>query len=160
MHSKENLLLNPDFIDILSAFSEEKVEYLVVGGYAMAFHGFVRATGDIDLWIRVEEENAGKVRRALQSFGAPLGDLTIEDLLTPGMVYQMGVVPNRIDVINDITGVDFDEAWAHRTSIEFHALTIPLIGKEQLLQNKKATGRAKDLGDVIRLEEGSENDPF
>ena len=149
---EENLLLNPDFIDILSAFSEENVEYMVVGGYAMAFHGYVRATGDIDLWIRISEENVKSVWRALQSFGAPILDLTIEDLLTPGMVYQMGVVPNRIDVINEISGVEFGDAWKLRKTIEFGNLKIPLIGKEQLLINKKAANRAKDQSDVIWLE--------
>src|ERR1051325_359878 len=108
---EESPLLNPDFIDILSAFSEEQVEFLVVGGFAMAFHGYVRATGDIDLWIRLSEENAKRAYRALQKFGAPLADLSVEDLQTPGTVYQMGVVPNRIDVMNQISAVEFDEAW-------------------------------------------------
>ncbi len=145
-------MLNPDFIDILTAFSEEETEYLVVGGYAMAFHGYVRATGDIDLWIRISSENVQKVWRALQKFGAPLFDLTIDDLLTQGMVYQMGVIPNRIDIINDITGVKFEDAWENRTSIEFGDLKIPLIGKEHLLVNKKATCRVKDQGDIAWLE--------
>lgn len=151
-------MLNPDFIDILSAFSEEKVEYLVVGGYAMAFYGYVRATGDIDLWIRISEENIRRVWRALQSFGAPLGNLAVKDLLLPGTVYQIGVVPNRIDVINEITGVEFEQAWKSRTSVEFEELSIPLIGKEDLLRNKKATNRPKDRSDVIWLEAGAEND--
>lgn len=125
---------------------------MVVGGYAIAFHGYVRATGDIDLWIRISEENAQRVWRALQKFGAPLFDLTIDDLKTPGMVYQMGVVPNRIDVINQISGVEFEEAWKGRTGIEIGGLNIPLIGKEQLLANKKATDRVKDRADVIWLE--------
>lgn len=145
-------MLNPDFIDILSAFSEEEVEYMVVGGYAMAFHGYVRATGDIDLWIRLSEANANKVWRALQKFGVPLFDLRIEDLQTPGMVFQMGVPPNRIDVINEINGVEFEIAWKARTSVEFGELAIPLIGREQLLHNKKAMDRPKDRADIIWLE--------
>jgi hypothetical protein len=136
-HSKENLLLNPDFIDILSAFSEEEVDYMVVGGYAMAFHGYVRATGDIDLWIRTSDDNAESIWRALQKFGAPLQNLAIEDLQTPGIVFQMGVPPNRIDIINQIEGVEFETAWNNRSSVEISGLTIPLIGREQLLSKKK-----------------------
>ena len=145
-------MLNRDFTDILSAFIEESVEFLVVGGYAMAFHGFVRATGDIDLWIRCSEENSQKVWRALQKFGAPLFDLDIRDLQTPGMVFQMGLVPSRIDVITQIDGVEFEEAWKDRKSVEIQGLQIPIIGKSQLLINKKSTGRPKDRNDALWLE--------
>jgi hypothetical protein len=150
--SKENQLLNQDFIDILSAFSEEKVEFLVVGGYAMAFHGHVRATGDIDLWIRCSSVNAQKVWRALQAFGAPLFDLSIDDLTNPDMVFQMGVIPSRIDVITKIDGVDFEEAWQQRQTVEVEGLNIPVITKPLLLVNKKSTARPKDLNDVLWLE--------
>jgi hypothetical protein len=145
-------LLNQNFIDILSAFSEEKVEFLVVGGYAMAFHGYVRATGDIDLWIRCSHDNAEKVWRALQVFGAPLFDWTVDDFQTPGMVFQIGVVPSRIDVITKIDGVDFENAWATREIVNVEELTIPVITKAHLLLNKKATGRPKDLNDVLWIE--------
>jgi hypothetical protein len=146
-------LLNPDFRDILSAFIAEKVEFLVVGGYAMAFHGFVRATGDIDLWIRLSDENAERVWRALQIFGAPLFDLKLEDLKIPGMVFQIGVVPSRIDIITEIDGVDFAEAWRERKTVEIENLTIPVIGKTQLLINKQSTGRTKDRNDALWLGE-------
>lgn len=129
-------MLNPDFKDILSAFIAEKVDFLIVGGYAMAFHGYVRATGDIDLWIRGSEENAEKIWRALQNFGAPLFDLTLEDLQTPGMVFQFGVVPSRIDIITEIDGVDFETAWREYQTVEIENLQIPIIGKTQLLINK------------------------
>lgn len=145
-------MLNQDFKDILSAFSEEKVKFLVVGGYAMAFHGFVRATGDIDLWIYCSDENAEKVWRALQKFGAPLFDLTKEDLKTSGMVFQIGLVPSRIDVITKIDGVEFEDAWKEHKTVEIEGLSIPIIGKTQLLINKKSTGRAKDFNDVMWLE--------
>lgn len=146
---KENPLLNPDFTDILSAFTAERVEFLVVGGYAMAFHGFVRATGDIDLWIRISEANAGRVWRALERFGAPLFDLKREDLQTPGIVFQIGIVPSRIDIINQIDGVEFDEAWKEHKTVEIENLQIPVIGKNQLLINKQSTGRAKDRNDAL-----------
>lgn len=145
-------MLNQNFKDILSAFCEEKVEFMVVGGYAMAFHGFVRATGDIDLWIRCSEENAQKVWRALQKFGAPLFDLNIEDLRTSGMIFQIGLVPSRINVITQIDGVEFDEAWQEHKTIEIEGLKIGVIGKTQLLTNKKSTGRAKDQNDALWLE--------
>lgn len=120
-------MLNPDFRDILRAFCDEKVEFLVVGGYAMAFHGFVRATGDIiDLWIRTSDENAGRVWRALQTFGASLFDLTVEDLQTPGIVFQLGIVPTRIDVLTQISGVEFEDAWQSRQTVEIENLQIPV----------------------------------
>jgi hypothetical protein len=126
----------------------------VVGGYAMAFHGYVRATGDIDLWIRCSDENAKRVRQALQTFGAPLFDLNIEDLKTPGMVFQIGLVPSRIDVITQIDGVEFEDAWQEHKTIEIESLQIPVIGKIQLLINKQSTGRVKDLNDALWLEDG------
>ncbi len=146
-------MLNQDFKEILSAFSEEKVEFLVVGAYAMAFHGYVRATGDIDLWIRRSDENADKVWRALQAFGAPLFDLNIEDLKTPGMVFQIGLVPSRIDVITQIDGVEFEDAWKEHKTVEIENLQIPVIGKTQLLINKQSTGRAKDRNDALWLQD-------
>ena len=129
-------MLNPDFKDILSAFIAEKVEFLVVGGYAMAFHGYVRATGDIDLWIRRSAENAEKVRRALERFGAPLFDLNVKDLQTPGTVFQIGIVPSRIDVITQIDAVEFEDAWQEHKTVEIENLQIAVIGKTQLLINK------------------------
>ncbi len=93
----------------------------------MAFHGYVRATGDIDLWIRISDENAAKVWRALQTFGAPLFDLNIEDLKTPGMVFQIGLVPSRIDIITQIDGVEFEAAWKEHKTIEIENLPIAPI---------------------------------
>jgi hypothetical protein len=136
----------------LSAFSKEKVDYIVVGGYAIAFHGYVRGTGDIDLWIRISNENADRVWKALQTFGAPLLDLSKEDLKIPGMVFQMGLPPNRIDIINTVEGIQFDEAWPNRQFVEFQELNIPIIGKPELLLNKRAMNRPKDLADIIWLE--------
>ena len=146
-------MLNKDFKEILSAFIVEKVEFLVVGAYAMAFHGYVRATGDIDLWIRCSDENAERVWRALQLFGAPLFDLDIEDLKTPGMVFQIGLVPSRIDVITQVDGVEFEDAWEEHKTVEIENLGIPVIGKTQLLINKQSTGRAKDRNDALWLQD-------
>ena len=142
-------MLNREFIDILSAFTDEKVEYLLVGSYAMAFHGYARATGDIDLWVRPQLDNAEKVFQALRSFGASTFDLSTADLVTPGMVFQMGVAPNRIDIITKIDAVDFDEAWEEHEVVVIETMSIPLIGKALLIKNKKATGRPKDQIDVL-----------
>lgn len=150
--SRGNQLLNPDFRDMLSVLCDEQVEFLLVGAYALAAHGLPRATGDMDIWIRCSDENAQRVWRALQRFGAPLFDLTANDLQTPGLVFQIGVVPQRIDILTAIDGVLFDEAWSQRKTVEIEGLIIAVIGRTQLIQNKKAAGRPKDLADVAWLE--------
>jgi hypothetical protein len=141
----------------LSAFCEEKVDFLLVGSYAMAFHGWARATGDIDLWVLPTEENAEKVWRALKKFGAPLFDLNLQDLQSPGTVFQIGLPPNRIDIITKIDGVEIKEAWDNHQTVKIYGLEIPLIGKEQLLINKKAAGRPKDQIDVLWMESGDQS---
>jgi len=145
-------LLNPDFRDMLSALCDENTEFLIVGAYALAAHGLPRATGDIDIWIRCSEENTQRVWRALIRFGAPLLDITMNDLKTPGLVFQIGVVPNRIDILTSIDGVEFEEAWPHRKEIEIEGLKIGVIGRAHLLKNKKALGRPQDLADIAWLE--------
>lgn len=132
--------------------NDEGVEYLVVGAHALAAYGYARATGDIDLWIRCSEENAQRVWRALLRFGAPLQGLTVADLSTPDIVFQIGVVPRRIDVLTSITSVTFDDAWPHRKCIEVDNIPISVIGREELLRNKRNTGRTKDRADAEWLE--------
>jgi hypothetical protein len=151
--SKEIVLLNPDFRDMLSAFSDRRVEYLLVGGYALAAHGLPRATGDLDLWIRPTPDNARRAMSALKDFGAPLMDLREEDLCTPGTVFQIGVAPCRVDLLTAIDGVTFDEAWPNREAIEIENLRVLLLGRNDLIRNKKASGRSQDLADIARLEE-------
>ena len=145
-------MLNPDFRDMLSALCEEGAEFLLVGAYALAAHGLPRATGDMDIWIRRSEENAARVWRALQRFGAPLAGLTRDDLKTPDIVFQIGVAPRRIDILTSIDGVQFDEAWPNREAIVVEGLTIGVIGRSHLIRNKKAVGRPQDLADVAWLE--------
>jgi hypothetical protein len=146
-------MLNPDFRDMLSMFIAEEVEFLVVGAYALSFHGVPRATGDLDFWIGRSEENAERVFRALQSFGAPTLDLTISDLLTPDLVFQIGIEPNRIDILTAIDGVEFDEAWNERVITRVDGLDVPIMSLRHVIQNKRAVGRPRDLGDVLALEE-------
>jgi len=145
-------LLNPDFRDILSIFNEEKVEYLIVGAYALAAHGFVRATGDIDLWIRCSEENAERVISSLIKFGAPLFGITTDDLKKPDLIFQIGIAPRRIDILTSIDGVTFEEAWAMRKEITVEDMSVQIISRPHLLQNKKKAGRPKDKADVAWLE--------
>jgi hypothetical protein len=134
--------LHRDFEDFLHALCDAAADFLVVGAYAMAFHGVPRATGDIDILVRPTSENARRVWQALVAFGAPLASagLTIEDLHTPGTVFQMGVVPRRIDVLTAITGVPFDEAWSSRVAQTIGGRTIHFIGRESLAKTSGPLG--------------------
>ena len=147
-------LLNPDFRDMLRALSEERVEFLVVGAYAVAFHGHPRTTGDMDVWLRATASNAAKAWRALARFGAPLQALgvTEQDLARPDVVVQIGVPPRRIDLLTGITGVEFAAAWPHRVEVPLGAGMVPFLGLEELLVNKRATGRPKDELDAQELQ--------
>jgi hypothetical protein len=150
--SQENPLLNPDYRDILSAFIEENVEFLLVGAYALAVHGLPRATGDIDLWIERSRENGERVLRALTHFGAPVSEADLQDLLTEEMIFQIGVIPRRIDLLTSIDGVEFEEAWRERVEVDVDALRVPVISRRHLIQNKRASGRRQDQADVEWLE--------
>jgi hypothetical protein len=145
--------LNEDFRDLLVAFADTGVEFVIVGAYALAFHGAPRASGDIDLFVRPGLENGQRVFEALARFGAPLeaADMTAADFAEPGAVYQIGLPPRRIDVLTTISGVSFDEAWASRSTGEVEGRTVSFIGREALLKNKQAAGRLKDIADAARL---------
>lgn len=145
--------MNPDFRDMLIALSDAGAEYLLVGAYALAAHGHPRATGDIDLWVGTDRENARRVWAALVEFGAPLQGIQEDDFATPDLVYQIGLPPHRIDLLTEIEGVRFAEAWEARTETLLEGLTIPVISRRHLLDNKRATGRKQDEVDVARLEE-------
>ena len=129
-------MLNPDYRDILSAFTEENVEYLLVGAYALAAHGLVRATGDIDLWVKANEDN-----------------VDARDFETPNIVFQIGVAPRRVDILTSIDAIEFGEAWSERDEVEVEGLKVPVIGRRHLIRNKRATGRPKDAADAAWLEE-------
>ena len=147
--------LNPDFADILSAFNAEGVEYLVVGAYALAAQGLPRATGDIDLWVRPSAGNAPRVCRALLRFGARGEHFSERDFETPETVLQLGLPPTRIDVLTTIDGVEFERAWLGRAVVEIDGLTVTVLGRRELLENKRASARPQDLADVARLEQAS-----
>jgi len=146
-------MLNENFRDMLFAFGEAGADYLLVGAYAMAAHGCPRATADIDIWVRPTRGNARRVWTALQDFGAPLSKVTPEDFCTADIVYQMGVPPQRIDILTSISGVDFDDAWPDRMVVPIDGLSVPVLGVRQLYANKLASGRDKDRQDATTLKE-------
>lgn len=144
--------MSPDFKDLLSAFNAHGVEFLVVGAHALAAHGHVRATGDLDVWVRPDPANARRVLKALAAFGAPVQDLSEDDLARPGLVFQIGVAPLRIDVLTAIDGVQFDEAWTDRFIATFAGENVSVLSAAHLIRNKRAVGRAQDLADLEWLE--------
>lgn len=145
--------MNRDFAEMLNALSTEGAEVLVVGAYAVAGHGLPRATGDIDLWVRPTRENAARVWKALERFGAPRSRLSPTSFTEPDIVYQIGLPPNRIDILTTIDGVAFADAWSDRVTSTVDGVTFQMISKHHLVANKRATGRPQDLADVARLEE-------
>ncbi len=145
-------MLERDYKDMLCALNERDVEYLIVGAHALAAHGVPRATRDLDIWVRPTRENAERVLEALRDFKAPLFDLTLEDMSAPGIVFQIGVAPVRIDILTSISGVEFDEAWASRQTATVGDLSFAVIGRDLLIANKLAAGRPKDLLDVDILQ--------
>lgn len=138
---------------MLAALSAAGAEYLVVGAHALAAHGAPRATGDLDLWVRPTPENARRVWNALEAFGAPLHELTLDDLSSPDVVFQIGLVPQRIDILTSITGVSFDEAEKNRFLVNIEGLDVPVLGRTELIRNKRAVGRARDMADIEDLSE-------
>jgi hypothetical protein len=144
--------VNPDFKELLLAFNAHRVEYLIVGAHALAAYGHVRATKDLDLWVRPHERNAQRILGALADFGAPLADLTAHDLNTKGTVFQIGIPPLRIDIITHIDGVEFADAWPDRLETVFGGVPAFVISRHHLITNKKTSARLQDLADVQQLE--------
>ena len=145
--------MNPDFVSLLRALSDAKARFLIVGAYALAHHARPRATGGLDLWVDASPENAARVYATLRAFGAPLDDLTEADLTRPELVYQIGVAPRRIDILTTLTGLAFSEAWVSREAGRFGDAECQYIGREDLIRNKRALGRARDLADLEALGE-------
>lgn len=125
---------------------------MLVGAYALAAHGYPRSTGDMDIWVRADEKTGPKVYEAIKRFGAPLHDLDVADLSHPGVVFQIGVPPVRIDILTALSGLVFEQAWANRSCVEWDGLKIPVISRLDLIRNKRSTGRTKDLADAEQLE--------
>lgn len=145
-------MLNEDYREMLQALSDENVKYLLVGAYALAAHGYLRATVDMDLWVRPEADNADAVLRALTRFGAPLHNLTRNDLEREDIVFQIGIPPRRIDIITGASGLKFDDAYRNSIAVDMDGLEIRILSVTDLIQNKRAAGRMKDLADAEALE--------
>lgn len=145
-------MLNSDYKEMLQFLADEKAKFLLVGAYALAVHGYPRATMDIDIWVMPSPENAQAVLQALDRFGAPLHGLTTADLQKDDTIFQIGVAPRRIDIITGASGLDFTEAFAHSSVIDIDGLDVHVPSLDDLIRNKKASGRTKDLADVEALE--------
>lgn len=145
--------VQPDFRDLLALLNEHQVKYLIVGGYALAFHGAPRYTGDIDIFVRPHPENAQRVIQALAQFGFCLSSLTADDFQSPNKVVQLGVPPVRIDLMTSLSGVTWDDAYASRETGDFGDVSVAYLGRQEYLRNKRAAGRRKDLADIEALGE-------
>ncbi len=143
--------LPDDFRDLLRAFVDREVRFLIVGAYALALLGRPRATGDLDVWIDPTRANARRAYAALRSFGAPLTELAIADLHTPGTVFQIGVAPLRIDILTQISGVAFAPAFARATPARLDDVPVRVLSRQDFIDNKRASGRLKDRADIARL---------
>lgn len=143
--------MNRDFAEMLSALSGAGAEFLVVGAHALAAHGTPRATGDLEIWVNSTPENAARVLAAIKAFGAPLADLTVDDLTKPDTVFQIGVVPSRVDILSGVSGVRFADAWPRRVVLVIEGIEVPVLSRADLVANKRASGRPKDLLDIELL---------
>jgi len=145
-------LLNEDYKEMLQILLDNDTKFLVVGAYAMAAYGYPRATGDFDIWVDSSPENSRKLYQSLSDFGAPVHKITEGTFTEPDVVFQIGIAPRRIDILTRIDGVNFDQAWKAKKDIVVESLPIPFISKENLIRNKKATGRERDKLDADWLE--------
>lgn len=153
---QDHQAVTDDWLELLSALANAEVRFLVVGAHALAVHGIPRGTQDLDVWIERSAENAARAWRALAAFGAPLESIgvSVADLEQPNVVVQLGLPPNRIDLMTGISGVaDFSLAWSRRVEGPVRGRPIPFLGRADLIRNKRAAGRPKDLADVAALEE-------
>lgn len=142
-----------DFRDLLALFNTHKVDYIIVGAHALAYHGAPRYTGDIDIFVRSNPENAKNILSALEKFGFGSLGLTVEDFTVHGRVVQLGVAPVRIDIVTSLTGISWEEAFASRVTGTYGDIAVHYIGREQFIQNKRAIGRKKDIADLEAIGE-------
>ena len=144
---------NPDFKDLFHLLEKEKVEYLIVGAYALIYYATPRYTKDIDIWVKPQPENIKNLWTTLEKFGAPLIDITPDDFLNPNIIYQIGVEPNRIDILTSISGIEFDAAWANKTASTYAGERIYLLSLDDLIKSKEASNRPQDRIDLEILSE-------
>jgi hypothetical protein len=146
--------LLPDWKDLIQRLNESGADYMLVGAFAVAYYGSPRYTGDIDFWIRPTAENIQRVVAVLNDFGFKFLDLQIDDFMPPQLGVHLGHPPGRVDIMSMVSGVDFDEAWPHRITATIDGITLPMIGRKELIKNKRASGRPKDDLDAMNLEAG------
>ncbi|MCH8010831.1 MAG: hypothetical protein IIA61_02615 [Candidatus Marinimicrobia bacterium] len=144
-------MLNQDYKEMLSILLDEKVEFLLAGAYALAAHGFPRTTGYIDIFIWPSSINSQKVYKLLLKFGAPMGNINTNDFEKSRVIFQIGIAPRRIDIINEIDCVSFDSAFEDKIIVEIDGLKVPIISKEKMIKNKESTGRNRDILDTKML---------
>ena len=144
---------NEDYKDMLSALADEKADFILIGAYALAAHGFPRATLDMDLWVRPSPDNAQKVCRALARFGAPSSQLSPADFEKPDAVVQIGVAPRRIDLVTGVSGLTYDDAYRGAIARDIEGVNVRILSMPDLIRNKLASGRPKDLEDARLLQE-------
>ncbi len=142
----------PDFKELLELFNAQKVEYVIVGGHALAFHGAIRATKDIDLYVHPTEANSHRIMAALEAFGFGQVGLTAQDFQKTGQIVQLGYPPVRIDLVTSIEGVPWDQVAVGKAMGEYGGEPVPFIGRAEFIANKKAAGRLQDLADAERIE--------
>jgi len=140
-----------DFSEFLKLLNEHKVKYLIIGGYAVSYHGYVRATGYMDIWIKRDKKNAKKMIQVLDKFGFNANNLQLDFFLNPKNVVRMGVPPVRIEIMNSISGVDFDDCYKKRVKDNWNNIPVSIISLDKLKANKRASGRLKDLSDLEHL---------
>jgi len=145
--------IQSDFKELLELFNKHHVEYMLVGGYALAFHGAPRFTGDLDVFVHNSPKNAARVMDALSEYGFGSVGLAAEDFQKEGSVVQLGVPPVRVDLVTSLTGVLWEGAWSNRVAADYGDVPVFYIGREQFIANKKATGRKRDLADLEALGE-------
>ena len=146
-------MFNEDYKEMLSLLLANRVKFLVVGAYALGVYGYPRATGDVDIWVECSKENSQRIYDSLVAFGAPISPLTPQTFMEPGIVFQIGVAPRRIDFLTKIDGVGFVEAYEDKEEFELDGLMIPFLSKGHLIRNKESTGREKDKLDARQLKE-------
>ncbi|MDQ7816526.1 MAG: DUF6036 family nucleotidyltransferase [Melioribacteraceae bacterium] len=145
------MVLHQDYKELLRLLNENQVEYLVIGAFALGFHGAPRNTGDIDIWIRISKENAKRMIATLEVFGFSSLGFKEEDFLEKDSIIQLGVPPVRIDILTSITGVEFEDAYNNRCILKSDGISINYLSKEDFIKNKKTSGRLKDLADIERI---------
>jgi len=145
------ILLPPDFKEFLRLLNSQHVEYLLIGGYAVGYHGYPRPTGDMDIWIALSPLNASRVAQALVEFGFRAEDVPAALFTEPGKIVRMGIPPMRLEIVTTISGVEFSACYARRVTALIDEVTVSIIGLDDLKTNKKACGRHKDLNDLEQL---------